>query len=268
MKYLTLVLDGAGTNGKTSHVVDDVVEEIFTGLNSEAEWIEWEASVMTVGGPTPWNLASNRAVVSTARRIEETTEQIILLGFSAGCRPVREFLEAYPHLRHRIAAVGQLADPYQPRGRQQYGVWEPPHRFGIMGQKIGPLGDRTFWCGHPSDPIPWAAWDSLLRYGTAPVDAVPGRFISTFADKARLGRLQLAPFLGLPFHEWFGGLGTRIRLSVDEARSYLGSGHTKAYTVPYPTRDPVTGETDERPLAARLGGTIVYAVKKREGGKA
>ncbi|MBB1023346.1 MULTISPECIES: hypothetical protein [unclassified Dietzia] len=257
----TIVLDGAGTEGRTSRVIDPVAEQLAAKLSCAVEWQNWAASVMGAGGSTPWPAASHNAVIRLAHRIRTAPpgHRFILLGFSAGCRPVREFLDSHPELHHRIAAVGLLADPWQPHDRQQHGVPNGAG-WGVMGSLPTPLMDRTFWCGHPGDPICRAAWDSLLRYLTAAADAVPGGLIRTFLDKARRGRLQLIPFLGLPPHEWFAGLGGRIDRSIAEARSYLGDGHTAVYTREFVTIDPDTGREDRRSLAHRLADSIAWKI--------
>lgn len=253
------VCDGAGTSGLPPEdprsILAPVVERLRWRTGATVHNTGWAASLMGVGGNTPWPQASDDAVRHIADHMRSHDEQVILLGFSAGCRPVRELAERHPDLRDRIAATGLLADPWQPRGRQQHGVPDGPG-WGIMGEKLGPTPSRTFWCGHPGDPICRAAPDSLLRYITPAADKLPGQFIASFIDHAHHGRLQLIPFLGLPIHEWFMGLGPRIDRSIREARSYLGQGHTHAYLAPYPTPD---GKTDS--LAHRLADTIAWAVR-------
>ena len=125
-----------------------------------------------------------------------------------------------------------------------------------MGQSYGPIPARTYWCGSPGDPICRAAPDSLLRYLAASTDAVPGGLFRAFVDKAARGRLQLVPFLGLPLHEWWWGLGGRIDRSIREAQSYLGSGHTSAYVTYFPTND---GNTTS--LAHRLADSVAWRVR-------
>lgn len=255
MTLTVLVFDGAGTAGRTSRVVDPVVERLRWKTGATAVWVPWAASLMGVGGTTPWPVATADAIRWAADYMWAHPGQYILIGYSAGCRPARELLERHPGLKDRVAAIAHLADPWQPADRQQNGIPDSAGH-GIMGQKYGPIPDRTFWAGHPFDPICRAAPDSLLRYLTAGVDAVPGALFGTFLDTAQRGRLQLAPFLGLPLHLWFGGLGGRIDSAVREAQSYLGSGHTKAYTTYYPTRDGKTAS-----LAHRLADTVAWAAR-------
>lgn len=255
MSTLTvLVFDGAGTAGRTSKVVDAVVERLRWKTGAAVQWVPWPASLMGVGGTTPWPVATSEAIRWAVDYMWRHDGQFILVGFSAGCRPARELLERHPGLAERVAAIAQLADPWQPASRQQDGVPDGPG-FGIMGQATGPVPDRTFWCGHPGDPICRAAPDSLLRYLTGSTDAVPGGLFRAFVDKAARGRLQLVPFLGLPFHEWFVGLGPRIDRSIREAQSYLGSGHTRAYTAYFPTPG------DTRSLAHRLADSVAWRVR-------
>ena len=254
MTLTVLVFDGAGTHGRTSNVVDKVVDRLKAKTGATAVWVPWAASLMGVGGNTPWPAASTAAIEWAADYMTNHSGRFILIGYSAGCRPARELLERRPELEGRVAAIAQLADPWQPADRQQHGILDGPG-FGVVGQAHGPVPGRTFWCGAVGDPICRAAPDSLLRYITASTDAVPGYLFGTFIAKAQQGRLQLVPFLGLPFHQWFLGLGPRIQRSIAEAQSYLGAGHTRVYTDLYPTRD---GKTTS--LAHRLADSVAWAV--------
>ena len=255
MSLTILVFDGAGTAGRTSKVVDAVVERLKTKTGATAVWVPWPASLMGAGGKTPWPDATAEAIRWAVDYMWRHEGNYILVGFSAGCRPAREFLERHPGLKPRVSAIAQLADPWQPANRQQHGVPDGPGH-GIMGQSLGPAPDRTYWAGHPFDPICRAAPDSLLRYVTASVDAVPGGLFAAFLDKAHRGRLQLIPFLGLPPWDWFIGLGPRIDRSIREAQAYLGSGHTSAYTAPYETPD---GKTTS--LAHRLADSVAWRLR-------
>lgn len=251
-----LAFDGAGTKGRgKGSVLAHCVDHLGAKLGAEVVFVPTESSLMGVGGRTPWPAATNEAIRWATDYMWRHEGQYILVGFSAGCRPARELLERHPGLEGRVSAIAQLADPWQPHDRQQHGI--PDGRgHGIMGQAYGPVPDRTYWAGHPFDPICRAAPDSLLRYLSASTDAVPGHLFAAFIDKAHRGRLQLAPFLGLPIHEWLWGLGPRIDRAVREAQSYLGSGHTGVYTALYPTRD---GRTTS--LAHRLADTVAWAVR-------
>lgn len=253
-KLTILVFDGAGTHGRTSNVVDKVVDRLRSKTGATAVWVPWAASLMGVGGTTPWPAASAEAVRWAADYMTTHSGRFILAGYSAGCRPARELLERHPALEGRVAAIAQLADPWQPASRQQLGV-PGGDGWGIMGQELGPVPGRTFWCGAPGDPICRAAPDSLLRYLTTSTDAVPGGLFAAFLDKAARGRLQLIPFLGLPLHLWFGGLSARIGRSIAEAQSYLGDGHDRVYTGYYAT----PGKTAS--LAHRLADSVAWAVR-------
>lgn len=255
MADTVLVFDGAGTAERTSRVVDAVAERLQYRTGCRVVWVPWPASLMGVGGRTPWPVATEDAIRWADDYIWRNEGQFVLVGFSAGCRPAREFLQRHPHHTSRISAIAQLADPWQPANRQQNGIANG-FGYGIMGQALGPIPDRTYWAGNPADPICRAAPDSLLRYLTASTDAVPGGLFRAFVDKAHHGRLQLAPFLGLPLHEWFFGLGGRIDRSIGEALSYLGDGHLSAYTDPHPTRDGKTA-----PIAHRLADSVVWRLQ-------
>ena len=257
MSALTvLVFDGAGTAGRTSKVVDAVVERLRWKTGAAVQWVPWPASLMGVGGTTPWPTATEDAIKWAHDYMWNHEGNYILVGFSAGCRPAREFLERHPGMSPRVLALAQLADPWQPANRQQHGIPDRSGGWGIMGQAYGPIPDRTWWCGNPADPICRAAPDSLLRYLAASTDAVPGGLFAAFIDKAHRGRLQLVPFLGLPLHEWFFGLGPRIDRSIKEAQAYLGSGHTSAYTAYFPTND---GNTTS--LAHRLADSVAWRLR-------
>ena len=261
MALTALVLDGAGSAGRTSGVVDPCVERLKWKTGCRAEWVPWSASLMGVGGSLSWTEASRRAVMRIAQMVRDIEGDIILIGYSAGCRPVREFLHAHPELHDRVVAVGLMADAWQPANVQQHGVPNPPG-FRIMGPGAGPRPARTFFVATPGDPIPRCAPDSLLRYLTASADTPPGHLFAAFVDKARRGRLQLIPFLGLPLHLWFGGLGGRIDRSVREARGYLTTGrHTRGYTEPFHPRSAWSGALDDRSLAHRLADTIAWAIR-------
>lgn len=259
MSLTCLVFDGAGTAqlppADPRSILHPVTERLRWKTGATIVHVPWAASLMGVGGNTPWPQASAEAVRWAVDYMWRHDGDYILVGFSAGCRPARELLERHPGLKDRVVAVAQLADPWQPANRQQHGIADGPG-YGIMGQALGPIPDRTYWCGSPSDPICRAAPDSLLRYLTASTDAVPGGLIAAFLNKAVRGRLQLIPFLGLPIWEWAWGLGPRIDRSIREARSYLGSGHTSAYTTYFPTND---GKTTS--LAHRLADTVAWAVR-------
>lgn len=250
-----LAFDGAGTKGRgQGSVLAHCVDYLGEKLNAPVVFVPTESSLMGVGGTTPWPVASAEAISWAHDYMWNHDGQYILVGFSAGCRPARELLERHPSLKDRVVAVAQLADPWQPANRQQNGIPDSAGH-GIMGQALGPIPDRTYWAGHPFDPICRAAPDSLLRYLAASTDAAPGHLFAAFLDKAHRGRLQLAPFLGLPLHEWFFGLGPRIDRSIREAQSYLGSGHTTVYTLPYATPG------DTRSLTHRLADTVAWAVR-------
>ena len=254
----TIVFDGAGTNGLPPEdprsILTPLIQRLRWRTGCQVHRPEWAASLMGVGGNKTWPVATRHAVIAAAEHMRATDGDFIVIGYSAGCRPARELLEQHSDLADRTVALGLVADPWQPATRNQHGVPNPPG-FGIMGSRLGPIPSRTYWVGADGDPICRASWDSLLRYITPAADKLPGQFLLAFLDHAARGRLQLIPFLGLPLHLWFVGLGPRIDRAVTEARGYLGGAHTTAYTKPFHTPD---GKTDS--LVHRLADTLSWRI--------
>lgn len=258
------VLDGIGTAGKTSNVIDPAVETLVDdltkrGIDIEAEWVDYPAAMLTfVGGSFTWQQSSDVGIELLLKEFDKyPDDKFVLMSHSGGNLPVHDFLEKYPEFHDQIIAVGFLSDPWRPEGKYQHGV-PNPGGFGVCGQNPGPLADRSFWTSAPGDPISGAAKDSLLRYVADLGKGTPDQMIRDAIIYWQQGKFQLAAFLGLPFHEWFFGLGARIQNTVGEVQRYMTGYHTTHYTRPLKT-----SETDDRSLAVRFGGTLSFAVRAR-----
>lgn len=255
-----LVLDGIGSFGRTSNVIDHTVHRLAESIGGRVHWIPWEASMMGIGGETLWPESSRRGTELIKEYMDTYNESVVLLAYSGGNRPVHEFLNQYPEYHHRILAVGLMSDPWRPHDRSQSGAEYSGNGYGIMGQDYGPIPDRTYWTTVQGDCISDAAPDSLLRYAATSTDVHLTGAIDEFVRRAQSGRLQLIPFLGLPIHEWFFGLGGRIQRSLEEARGYVSTGkHTRGYIDPHRTSDG-----DDRSLAYRLADTISWKVRSTQ----
>lgn len=255
------ILDGAGTAGKSSGVIDKTAESIAEKLDiAEIKWIDYPAAMLkTVGGNYTWEESSREGVRLLIEEMNSHDDRVILLAYSAGNKPVHDFLDMFPEFHDRIAAVGFMSDPWRPRDRYQTGT-PKPIGYGIKGEREGPLGDRSYWTSVVNDVIS-AAWpDAIMRYVA---DVVEGSFDDMITEAIRLGRLgnfQLSWQLGIvqrnPFG-WLFGLGGRIGQFAADARGYLTGAHTNDYIKPFKTNDGITDS-----LATRLGSTIAWKVKK------
>lgn len=222
--------------------------------------VPWEASMAGIGGPLSWAESSRRGVAELDRIVSENPgEQLILVAYSGGNRVVHDWLDSRPQWLSRVAAVGLLSDPYRPPGRDQAGTLLAPG-YGICGQRLGPISDRTFWCAAVGDVITDCPDDSPLRTVADLSDRIPGGFLDDFGRHLSVGDWQLANRMQLWRRDPLGylwGLGARLDRARRDVEGYLGSAHTRAYTVPY-----VTAGGDERPLAVRLADSISWRVTR------
>lgn len=252
-----LVLDGIGSHGRTSGVIDETAHRLAENTGGEEHWLPWEASMMGIGGESLWPDSSGEGVRLIRQFMDTHSGDVVLLAYSGGNRPVHEFLDQHPDYLPRVRAVGLMSDPWRPNSRWQNGTPDPGPGYGIMGQDYGPIPDRTYWTTVPGDLISDADPDSLLRHVADTADGHLNTIAQEFIRKADAGRLQLAWFLGLPPWQWFFGLGDRINRAMVEAYGYvIGGLHTRGYVDPYPT----TGG-DDRSLAIRLADTISWKVR-------
>ena len=185
-------------------------------------------------------------------------EDVILLSYSAGNKPLHEFLNMYPELHDRILAVGFMSDPWRPKDRFQHGTPKPVG-YGIKGEDYGPIPEKSYWTSSVNDVIS-AAWpDALMRYVADTVDGRWDEMITKAIELGRLGNSQLAWQIGIMKRQpltWFFGLGGRIVQFGKDVQGYLTGEHTNAYINELRTPD---GKRES--LAVRLADTIVWKLK-------
>lgn len=258
------VLDGAGSAGRTSGVIDKTVDRLKEKLEiSEAKWIDYPAAMLkVVGGKYTWEESSREGVRLLLDEMGTHDEEVILLAYSAGNKPLHDFLEMFPELHKRILAVGFMSDPWRPADKFQAGT-RRPIGYGVKGQRLGPIPDRTFWTSVYNDAISAAFPDALIRYVADSINGSIDEIITEAIELGKLGTFQLSWQLGVVKREpftWFFGLGGRIAQFGVDVLGYLSGDHTRAYTDPYKTDD---GKTES--LAVRFGDTIAWKVKKAKG---
>ena len=262
---LIVSCDGIGTRRLDASDPRSIVYPLIVRLREKTGArhirVDWPASLAGIGGPLSWVEASRRGVLELDRVVSENPdEDLILLGYSGGNRVVHEWLDSRPHLLHRVAAVGLLSDPFRPRGRGQFGV-PGVGGFGICGERLGPVPDRTFWCAALGDVITDCPEDSPLRTVADLSDRIPGGFLDDFGRHLSLGDWQLASYIQLWRRDPWGylwGLGARLDRARRDVEGYLGSAHTRAYILPFET-----GDGDLRPLTVRLADSIAWAVRDK-----
>ncbi|WKW86814.1 lysin B [Gordonia phage Conley] len=257
-----IYVDGIGSNSPgvkhEDSILYDVVERLVL-LNKEykPDRLIWPASMAMVGGTKSWNQSTEAAIEEIDRVVSQINGQtFILLGYSGGCRPVREWLERNPGLLHQVVAVGMLSDPFRPKDRKQAELPET-RGWGICGQELGPIPDRTYWTTNPGDVISDALPDSLLRTPADASDVMPGQFVGELHRHLNAGDLQLAYQLQV-FRQnpmkWFFKLGPRLHQARVDIEGYLGGQHTTAYQKPY---------AGGGSLADRLADTINWKATRR-----
>lgn len=224
--------------------------------SAEVTRVNWPASMSMVGGiEYSWTDATLMGVADINRIVHDNPDdEFILLGYSGGCRVVHEWLETNPNRLDKIAAVGFLSDPFRPRDRKQSELPETIG-WGICGEKVGPIPERSFWTTVPSDVISDASANSILRTTADISDVMPGQYIRDLAGHLIKNDLQLAweitTFRDNPLG-WFLALGERIHQARLDIEGYLGGKHTTDYIEPFAGGDS---------LAVRLANTINWHVR-------
>ncbi|QPL14676.1 lysin B [Gordonia phage Schwartz33] len=233
--------DGIGSNQPgvvhEQSVLYDVIERLVI-LNKEykPDRVIWPASMATVGGTKSWDESTLIGLAAIDEIVASLNgETFILLGYSGGCRVIREWLERNPQHLPQVVAVGMLSDPYRPKSRKQAELADTIG-WGICGQRFGPIPDRTYWTTVPGDVVSDAREDALLRTAADASNVMPGQFIGDLARHLDAGDLQLAYQLKLfrtnPV-KWLVGLGPRLHQARIDIEGYLGGMHTTAYQKPY-----------------------------------
>lgn len=249
------ILDGIGTHDRPDGtVMKQVADAIAAKADiSEVKWINWPASMMGQGGKLSWNDASRIGVNMLSDEVSRTDEDFILIAFSGGNKPARDWLYENPDLRARCKAVGLLSDPMRPRDRWQSGL-NDPGGWGIAGEDYGPIPDRTYWSSMPGDVISSARPDALLRTMADLSDGPPDMIFKDATETLKMNRFQLGYMLRVPFFEWFGSLGRRINDAIIDIQRYMSGWHTTRYTTPFDDGDS---------LSTRMGSSIAWKVNKK-----
>lgn len=229
---------------------------LFHNPQFKATRLKWPASMATVGGNLSWSESARIGVEGIDKIIDaEPEREYILLGYSGGCKVVHDWLDQNPLRRDKVSAVGLMSDPFRPKSRQQPGL-PPTTGWGICGQRLGPIPDRTYWVSYPGDAIPDALPDSILRTPADVSDVMPGQFLGDLRHHVGKGDLQLAWQIGV-FRKnplgWLLGLGPRLHQARVDIEGYLRGGkHTTAYVTPY---------NNGLSPAERLADTINWKIK-------
>lgn len=288
---LVLAMDGIGTAGtptKTSNILDPAVDTVMSGLdNATRELVLWPASYGPVGGGMSWSQSADIGVINAAGIISNYPEHdIVIMAFSGGNLIAKRLLEKRPDLHHRVVAMGRLSDPWRPASRWQNGTPDPGG-FGVSGEELGPIANRTYWSSAPAvqqwinapakrngrtlprtvvaDPISSAHRNSLLRpfaHGTDYLGSDIEAFFRDVRDFTNKSNTQILFEITMmrqnPF-KWFTELGGRINISREEIFAYSMYGqHTTAYIEEFRTND---GQSDS--LSVRLGKTVLHKTNQR-----
>lgn len=257
----TIVLDGIGSSeGVNSTVVTTIADRLAERADTTTTFINWQAGMVGVGAGGSWRDNSREAVQMIIDDLATHDDDVILIGFSGGNKPVHDFLLKHPEYHDRVAAVGLVADPWRPRDRWQHGLRSPEPRYGIMGERHTPIPDRVLWTTVKTDPISSAYPDALLRYLADTSDGDMDQIIHKGIEHGHLGTFQLAWQLGVIQREplsWLFGLPGRVGQLAADVRAYMDGSHTAGYIRPYRTAGG-----DQRSLAVRLADSLAWMVTK------
>lgn len=260
---LVLYADGIGSARVGLDGGQSILRKTVDYLAAELEGaravrVEWPASMAGVGGRMPWDAAAHLGVLTLDKLLMENPhEDVILLGYSGGCKVIHDFTASRPEQHYRIKAVGYLSDPFRPRDKMQHGRPDPGG-WGICGQDAGPatLADRTFWSAWGEDVITACPADSPLRTLADLSERIPGGFLDDFAGHIRLNNWQLANHIRMWKRDPLGylrDLPGRMRLARRGVEGYLSGQHTSAYT------RKVDGHGWS--YAEHLGATIAWSLR-------
>lgn len=260
---LIVTADGIGTAGILPVDTRSILGHVSARLGQRTarhrvEPVIWPASMAGIGGPRSWTVAAHLGVLDLDRiAAEHPGEQLVLLGYSGGCRVIHDWLDTRPAEHHRVAAVGLMSDPYRPHSRWQHGLADPGG-WGIAGQRLGPIPGRTFWTSAPGDAISSCPPDSPLRTAADLSDQIPGSLLADLSGHLRASNWQLAWHMGVWRRDPLGylrGLGPRLDRARRDVEGYLRGAHTTAYTRPHQGGPS---------LAHRLADSIAWAIRNQE----
>lgn len=265
--FIVLTVGGTGESydGDRRTQVTGMLSAVTDRLDDrfDCRWVGYPASY----GPAPHHdgisyvqsVAAGIAALSAA--IRDADRPVMLIGYSQGAAVIRTLL-AHPAafgLLHKIAAVGFVADPNQPRG-----VVDGCAGWGVAGEGADlPEDLPAYWVGASTDMICNASDDSLIRDIADLTDSLSTTQLRRSAThalaKVMSRRMQNADATRFAPAQWRRDLH-RVRTAVREVRGYLppeievgrwrvrnpiGGSHVSYATEPYrraPLTDPrVTG---------------------------
>ena len=261
---LIVTADGIGTAGILPDDTRSIIGHVAGRLAQKTARhrtvpVAWPAAMAGIGGRTSWSVSAHIGVLALDRIAADfPDEQLVLLGYSGGNRVIHDWLDTRPEMLDRVAAVGLMSDPYRPAERWQHGVADPGG-WGICGQRLGPVPDRTFWTGAPGDVISSCPPDSPLRTAADLADQLPGALLADLSGHLRRGDWQLANAMQLWRRDplaYLRGLGPRLDRARRDIEGYLTGAHTIAYTRPHHTPDGRAAS-----LAHRLADSIAWSLR-------
>ncbi|WP_333619447.1 hypothetical protein [Dietzia sp.] len=236
-----LIADGIDTAAEQSGVTVQAARTLSRLTGASAEWVDWPAAMVGVGGSGSWVENAAQGLGDLRRRISLDDGGLILISYSGGNRIVHDLLNQAATsgdaaLLARVRAVGFVSDPWRPRGEFVPDTVDPGG-WGLCGEDHGPIPERSVWCAAEGDAATAAEPDAMLRTAAD---------IGTNMDEKRLR----GAFEGVRRHlseesfqlqglydgnpvRWLRELfdrGLQLRGDVDR---YYGGWHTEHYTRPY-----------------------------------
>lgn len=225
-------------------VTNDLPEEWHRVSNT---WLAQYAS------PMPFIDAVEYGAEDLVRMVEAAPGPVVLLGYSGGCVVIHRAWEALtPEQRGKVACIGMVSDPEQPRG-----VTGSPDRFGIRGSSPMP-GVPVYWAADPHDAICLCPENSPLRWIAQWSQDIGLGSRLAIADQAKRG-LALRQVAAYTFNIW-DLIGERARFK--EARElldgYLFGGDHVSYNK---RQEAATGRTYVQNMAAFVMAEVYRATR-------
>ena len=263
-RFTVLAVGGTGESydGDTRTRVTGMLSAVTDRLDErfDCRWVGYPASYgpATQHGGISYVRSIAAGVRALTRAVREADRPVMLIGYSQGAAVIRTLL-AHPTvigLLPKIAAVGFVADPNQPRG-----VIDECAGWGVAGEGGElPEGLPAYWVGAPSDMICNASDDSLVRDIADLTDSLSltqlRRWATDAAARVMSRRMQNADATRFSPAQWRRDV-QRLRTAVREVRGYLpaqialggrwianplGGSHVSYATEPY-RRAPLTDPT-------------------------